>query len=95
MGNLITKYQNFLFEEESISTQISNTRLEMSKVNDEGKAIRSKYDNALGSASNDEAKKLKAESDFLAAKSQIYGKMIPIMNKLKSQLDQKLTELKA
>lgn len=95
MGNLITKYENFLFEEESISTQISNTRLEMSKVTDEGRTIKAKYDVALDSAKNDEAKKLQAESAFLASKSQLYGKMIPLMNKLKTQLDQKLTELKA
>ena len=95
MGNLITKYQNFLFEEESISTQINNTRLEMSKVTDEARTMKSKYDSELAAANNDEAKKIQAESAFLATKSQLYGKMIPLMNKLKSQLDQKLTELKS
>lgn len=95
MGNLITKYQNFLFEEESISTQISNTRLEMSKLSDESRTAKTKYAAELSTAKNDEAKKLQAESAFLASKSQFYGKMIPLMNKLKSQLDQKLAELKA
>ena len=95
MGNLITKYQNFLFEEESISTQINNTRLEMSKVTDEGRTIKAKYDAELDAAKNDEAKRLQAESTFLASKSQFYGKMIPLMNKLKSELDQKLSELKS
>lgn len=95
MTNNIKKYNEFIFEADSIATQISNTRLEMSKVTDEGRTIKAKYDAQLDAAKNDEAKRLQAESAFLASKSQFYGKMIPLMNKLKSELDQKLSELKS
>jgi len=95
MTNNIKKYNEFIFEADSIATQISNTRLEMSKVTDEGRTIKAKYDAELDAAKNDEAKRLQAESTFLASKSQFYGKMIPLMNKLKSELDQKLSELKS
>lgn len=94
MRNIVTKYEDFLFEADSISTQISNTRLEMSKAMDEGKTVKAKYDASLSSA-KDEPARLQAESEFLASKSQFYAKMIPIMNKLKSQLDQKISELKS
>lgn len=95
MTNNIKKYSEFIFEADSIATQISNTRLEMSKVTDEARTMKSKYDSELAAAKNDEAKRLQAESAFLATKSQLYGKMIPLMNKLKSELDQKLSELKS
>jgi len=95
MANLITKYENFLFEEESVSTQINNTRLEMSKLSDEGKVSKSKYDTALGAAKADPVKKIEAESAFLTEKVQLYTKMIPLMNQLKTQLNQKLSELKS
>lgn len=94
MQNLITNYRDFLFEEESIDTQISNTRLEMSKVHDEWKAVNTKYNQELGRP-KDEAGKIKAESDYLSSRADYFTKTIPLINKLKSQLDQKLTELKS
>ena len=42
MGNLITKYEEFIFEADSINTEISNTKLEISKVEDELKAAKMK-----------------------------------------------------
>jgi hypothetical protein len=94
MGN-ITKYEEFLFEADSIDTQISATKQEMSKATDEYNALKTKYDDELVAAGKDPLKKLQAESTYLAGQAQSYGKMIPIINKLKGQIDQKAASLKA
>lgn len=95
MSNLITKYQDFLFEADSIDTLISTTKQEMSRATDEYNSLKTKYDDELVAAGKDPLKKLQAESKYLAGQAQAYGKMIPIINKLKGQIDQKASSLKA
>lgn len=90
----ITKYENFLFEAESINTQISNTKLEISKVEDELKTAKIKMLDSKKSAAGDETKELQAESVYVGEQAQIYGKMIPLLNALKPQIDKKISELK-
>ena len=95
MRNIVTKYEDFLFEADSLDTQISTTRQEMSKTMDEYNALKAKYDNDLAAAGKDEAKKLQAESNYLAGQASSYGKLIPLINKLKGQIDQKASSVKA
>lgn len=93
MINLITKYQNFVFEAVSTDTQISTVRLEISKLEDQIKEAKTKMTEAKKSSPL-EINQLKAESEYLTQQSQIYGKMIPLLNTLKSKIDQKASELK-
>jgi len=90
----ITKYENFLFEADSINTEISNTKLEISKVDDQLKAAKIKMLDSKKSAAGDEVKELLAESVYIGEQVQVYGKMIPLLNALKSQIDKKISELK-
>lgn len=90
----ITKYENFLFEADSINTEISNTKLEISKVEDQLKAAKIKMLNSKKSAAGDEVKELLAESVYVGEQVQVYGKMIPLLNALKPQIDKKISELK-
>lgn len=94
MGNLITKYEEFIFEADSINTEISNTKLEISKVEDELKAAKIKMLDSKKSSAGDEAKDLLAESVYIGEQVQVYGKMIPLLNALKPQIDKKISELK-
>jgi formyltetrahydrofolate synthetase len=94
MGNLITKYEEFIFEADSINTEISNTKLEISKVEDELKAAKIKMLETKKSAAGDEGKELLAESVYIGEQAQVYGKMIPLLNALKPQIDKKISELK-
>jgi len=93
MPNIIT-YNQFLFEADSVSTQISNTKLELSKLKDEYKASRIKMEEAMKGAAGNKGAQLQAESVAAGEQAQIYGKMIPLLNTLKSQLDKRITELK-
>jgi hypothetical protein len=90
----ITKYENFLFEADSINTEISNTKLEISKVEDQLKAAKIKMLDSKKSAAGDEVKELLAESVYVGEQVQVYGKMIPLLNALKPQIDKKISELK-
>jgi hypothetical protein len=90
----ITKYENFLFEADSINTEISNTKLEISKVDDQLKAAKIKMLDSKKSAAGDEVKELLVESVYIGEQVQVYGKMIPLLNALKSQIDKKISELK-
>ena len=90
----ITKYENFLFEADSINTEISNTKLEISKVDDQLKAAKIKMLDSKKSAAGDEVKELLAESVYIGEQVQVYGKMIPLLNALKPQIDKKISELK-
>lgn len=92
MNNLITKYQDFLFEA-STDTQISSTKLEISKIQDQLQEAKNKMVNTQKSAGN-EAAKMAAESIYVGEQVQIYGKMIPLLNALKTQIDQRVSELK-
>ena len=94
MGNLITKYDKFIFEADSINTEISNTKLEISKVEDQLKEAKLKMLDSKKSAAGDEAKELLAESGYIGEQVQVYGKMIPLLNALKPQIDKKISELK-
>ena len=94
MGNLITKYEEFIFEADSINTEISNTKLEISKVEDELKAAKIKMLDSKKSSAGDEAKDLLTESVYIGEQVQVYGKMIPLLNALKPQIDKKISELK-
>ena len=94
MLNTIKKYEEFLFEADSINTEISNTKLEISKVEDELKAAKIKMLDSKKSSAGDEAKELLAESVYIGEQSQVYSKMIPLLNALKPQIDKKISELK-
>lgn len=94
MLNTIKKYEDFLFEADSINTEISNTKLEISKIEDQLKAAKIKMLDSKKSAAGDEAKELLAESVYIGEQAQIYGKMIPLLNALKPQIDKKISELK-
>lgn len=93
MTNLITKYRNFVFEAASTDTEISSVRLKISELEDELKEAKNKMMEAKKSAAS-ESDQLKAESVYLVQQAQIYGKMIPFINSLKSKVDQKASELK-
>jgi hypothetical protein len=94
MLNTLKPYDKFIFEAASISTEISNTKLEISKIQDELKAAKIKMQESKKSAAGNEPAELQAESVFTAEQAQIYGKMIPLLNALKPQLDKKISELK-
>lgn len=94
MLNILKKYDEFLFEANSINTEISNTKLEISKIEDQLKEAKMKMFNSKKSAAGDEAKELLAESVYIGEQAQIYGKMIPLLNALKPQIDKKISELK-
>ena len=94
MLNTIKKYEEFLFEADSINTEISNTKLEISKVEDQLKAAKIKMLDSKKSAAGDEVKELLAESVYIGEQVQVYGKMIPLLNALKPQIDKKISELK-
>lgn len=94
MLNTIKKYEEFIFEADSINTEISNTKLEISKVKDELKAAKIKMMDSKKSSAGDEAKELLAESVYIGEQAQAYGKMIPLLNALKPQIDKKISELK-
>ena len=94
MFNTIKKYGEFIFEADSINTEISNTKLEISKVEDELKAAKIKMLETKKSSAGDEAKELLSESVYIGEQAQVYGKMIPLLNALKPQIDKKISELK-
>ena len=94
MLNTIKKYEEFIFEADSINTEISNTKLEISKVEDELKAAKIKMLETKKSSAGDEGKELLAESVYIGEQAQVYGKMIPLLNALKPQIDKKISELK-
>jgi hypothetical protein len=81
MGNLITKYKNFIFEADGINTQIEQTKIEISKVHDE-----------IQLAKDEKVKKpndLNAEIDSIKKQAAAYTKLSPLLNTLASQLTQK------
>lgn len=94
MTNLIKKYGEFIFEADSVSTQISNTKLEISKLKDGLRDAKKVLADAKKSAT-DESAQMKADSNYAAKQVEIYGKMVPLLNTLKSQIDKRITELKA
>ncbi len=93
MDKLITKYKKFLFEAESSKTQISSIKLEISKLEDQLREAKNKMKNNKKTAANESSEVL-AESIYVSFQSEIYGKMVPLLNNLKGQLDKRAAELK-
>jgi transcription elongation factor Elf1 len=94
MGNLITKYEEFIFEADSPSTILSAARLEVSKVQELNIYLKDTFDRKTLSAGSNKAKKIQAEIEFLTSKIDFYQKFIPALTKLKSAIDGKLAEVK-
>jgi hypothetical protein len=93
MDNLITRYKEFLFEEDSSKTQISAVKLEISKLEDLLRSAKTKMLDAKKAAANESAETL-AESAYIGSQAEIYGKMVPLLTNLKTQLDKRAAELK-
>ncbi len=84
MDNIITKYKNFLFEADGINTQIQQTKIEISKVQDE-----------IQLAKDEKVKKpndINAEIDSIKKQAAAYAKLTPLLNTLATQLNQKSQE---
>jgi hypothetical protein len=84
MDNVITKYEDFLFEADGINTQIQQTKIEISKVHDE-----------IQIARDEKVKKpndINAEIDSIKKQAAAYGKLTPLLNTLATQLTQKSQE---
>jgi hypothetical protein len=82
MTNLITKYQNFLFEAEGINAKIQQTKLEIAKVHDEIRSAKEEAKNKKKSNPDDIA----ADIDSIKKQSVSYGKLPGLMNTLASQM---------
>jgi len=94
MGNLITKYENFIFEADSPSTVLSAARLELDKVENLNIPLKDKYNAKLRGAGTDKAKKIQAEIEYLTGRIDYFQKMIPALTKVKSAIDGKASEVK-
>ena len=84
MANTIIKYEDFLLEADGINTQIQQTKIEISKVQDE-----------IQLAKDEKVKKpndLNAEIDSIKKQAAAYDKLTPLLNTLASQLTQKSQE---
>jgi hypothetical protein len=78
---MITKYENFLFEADGINTQIQQTKIEISKVQDE-----------IQLAKDEKVKKpndINAEIGSIKKQAAAYAKLTPLLNTLATQLTQK------
>jgi 5-bromo-4-chloroindolyl phosphate hydrolysis protein len=93
VGNLITKYENFVFEADSTETKMSLTKTEISKIQDQLEDAKHKMLDAKKTAVNNAAE-MQADANYLAQQIQLYGKMVPLMTNLKAQMDQRIAELK-
>ena len=81
MANMITKYEDFLFEAVGINTQIQQTKIEISKVQDD-----------IQLAKDEKVKKpndINAEIDSIKKQAAAYAKLTPLLNTLATQLTQK------
>lgn len=81
MDNIITKYEDFLFEADGINTQIQQTKIEISKVKDE-----------IQLAKDEKEKKpndMNAEIDSIKKQAAAYAKLPALLNKLATELGQK------
>jgi hypothetical protein len=82
MTNLITKYQNFLFEADGINAKIEQTKLEIAKVHDEISAAKEEAKNKKKSDPDN----ITADIDSLKKQAVSYGKLPALMNTLSSQM---------
>jgi len=82
MTNLITKYQNFLFEADGINAKIEQTKLEIAKIHDEIRAAKEEAKNKKKSDPNN----ISADIDSIKKQSVSYGKLPGLMNTLATQM---------
>ena len=82
MTNLITKYQNFLFEADGINAKIEQTKLEIAKVHDEISAAKEEAKNKKKTDPDN----ITADIDSLKKQAASYGKLPALMNTLSSQM---------
>ena len=82
MTNLITKYQNFLFEADGINAKIEQTKLEIAKVHDEISAAKEEAKNKKKTDPDN----ITADIDSLKKQAVSYGKLPALMNTLSSQM---------
>lgn len=82
MTNLITKYQNFLFEAEGINAKIQQTKLEIAKVLDEISAAKEEAKNKKKADPNN----ISADIDSFKKQAVSYGKLPGLMNTLAAQM---------
>jgi hypothetical protein len=81
MGNLITKYKDFLFEADEIEDNIKQTRDEISKVHDEisaAKEVRKEKPNDIN-----------VEIDSIKREAAAYSKLPTLLNTLSAKLVEK------
>jgi hypothetical protein len=82
MTNLITKYQEFLFEAEGINAKIEQTKLEIAKIHDEITAAKEEAKNKKKSDPDN----VTADIDSIKKQAVSYGKLPALMNTLASQM---------
>ncbi len=92
MGNLITKYENFIFEADSPSTVLSAARLELQNALDLDAFAKDRYNSDLR-AVKAKPNQIKAEIKYLTSRIACFQKVIPALAKLKSAIDGRLAEL--
>jgi len=84
MANTIIKYEDFLLEADGVNTQIQQTKIEISKFQDE-----------IQFAKDEKVKKpndINAEIDSIKKQAAAYAKLTPLLNTLATQLTQKSQE---
>lgn len=81
MGNLITKYQDFLLEADEIEDNIKQTRDEITKVHDE-------IDQAK-STRKENPKDINVEIDSIKKEAAAYSKLPALLNTLATKLVEK------
>lgn len=81
MNNLITKYTNFLLEEEGVNTKIEQAKVEIAKVFDEVQIAKDLKKNKP----ND----VNVEIDSIKKQAIAYGKLPALMNDLAAHLAEK------
>ena len=92
MGNLITKYENFIFEADSPSTVLSTARLELQNALDRDAFAKDKYNSDLRSSIS-KSGRIKAEIKYMTNRIDCFQRVIPALAKLKSAIDGRLAEL--
>ena len=81
MGNLITKYSEFIFEADEVDDNIKQTRDEISKVHDEI--------NSAKEARKEKPNDINAEIDSIKRESAAYSKLPALLNTLATKLVEK------
>lgn len=82
MTNLITKYQDFLFEADGINAKIEQTKLEIAKIHDEITAAKEEAKNKKKADPNNVA----ADIDSIKKQAVSYGKLPALMTTLATQM---------